>query len=359
MKLVMTLLARDEADVVDAQLAYHLNAGVDFVIATDNRSQDGTTEILESYAREGCLHLIREPGDDMRAGEWITRMARLAASDYGADWVINSDADEFYWPRGVGLKEALAAIPTRYGVVRSFVRAFPPRSDDGQFFAERMTVRVKPQAPINDPGSMFRPGSKLVHRGNPKIVVGAGSHTLSGVSFVPLRGWYPLELLHFPMRSPAQVERKFVNAWSAIDRNPGRQVPHYITKAYEARREGRLDEFLDSLTVDDDALAGGLAEGSLVVDHRLRDALRALRRPDGHGAGRRQFLLPSEGGKLELRRPNLVDEAEYAVDAAVLGEADVTRLQRRIDELEQRLATIERRPWVRARAKVSRLAKRR
>ncbi len=57
MKLVMTLLVRDEADIVDAQIAFHLHAGVDFVIATDNRSEDGTTEILERYERAGVLHL--------------------------------------------------------------------------------------------------------------------------------------------------------------------------------------------------------------------------------------------------------------------------------------------------------------
>jgi hypothetical protein len=80
MKLVMTLLARDEADIVDAQIAYHLPAGVDFVVATDNRSGDGTTEIFERYARDGVLHLIREPGDDLRQSEWVTRMARHLAS---------------------------------------------------------------------------------------------------------------------------------------------------------------------------------------------------------------------------------------------------------------------------------------
>ena len=60
MKVVMTLLVRDEVDVVESWLAFHLNAGADFVVATDNRSQDGTTEILERYAREGPRP--RDPG---------------------------------------------------------------------------------------------------------------------------------------------------------------------------------------------------------------------------------------------------------------------------------------------------------
>ena len=72
MRLVMTLLARDEADVVDAQVAFHLHAGVDFVVAIDNASSDGTTEILERYERAGVLRLIREPADDMRQDTWVT-----------------------------------------------------------------------------------------------------------------------------------------------------------------------------------------------------------------------------------------------------------------------------------------------
>ena len=75
--LVMTLLVRDEADIIAEHLEYHLGAGVDFVIATDHRSRDGTTAILESYQRAGVLRLIRDDSEFARQSEWQTRMARL------------------------------------------------------------------------------------------------------------------------------------------------------------------------------------------------------------------------------------------------------------------------------------------
>ena len=127
MKLVMTLLARDEADVIDAWLSFHLNAGADFVVATDNRSDGRDDGRARALRARGHVHLIREPGEDLRQDEWVTRMARLAATDFGADWVINSDADEFWWPRGASLRDMLAAVPPRYGTVGAFLRMFPPR----------------------------------------------------------------------------------------------------------------------------------------------------------------------------------------------------------------------------------------
>ena len=190
MKLVMTLLARDEEDIVASWLDFHLNAGVDFVVATDNRSNDGTTEILERYEREGHVHLIREAGEDLRQDEWVTRMARLAATDFGADWVINSDADEFWWPRGPSLRDVLVAVPDRYGTVGAFLRVFVPRPGAGRF-AERMTVRFSALAPINDPASLYKPIRKVIHRGHPEIRLTRGNHALVGSPFAPLRGWFP------------------------------------------------------------------------------------------------------------------------------------------------------------------------
>jgi len=337
MKLVMTLLARDEADIVDEQIKFHLNAGVDFVIATDNLSQDGTTEILESYAKAGQLHLIREDGEYLQQAEWITRMGRLAATEFGADWVIHSDADEFWWPRGDSLKEVLASIPSRYGIVRALLRHFVPRPEDGSSFAERMTVRMSTSAPINDPRSLFRPNLKIIHRADPTVNVSIGAQRLIDSPFVPLRGWYPIEFFHFPVRSLEQCERKY----SHQQTGPGQTPSPYYDRVRSLIDEGRLEEVYGSLVVGDDALEQGLEEGSLVVDIRLRDALRVLR----------------DGQRLTFPRPTVVDEAAYAVDVAALGEADVVRLQRRLDTLEGRLLTIERRPSVRIESKLRGAAK--
>ena len=202
MKLAMTLLVRDEQDIVDAHLSFHLNAGVDLVIATDHRSSDGTTEILESYARDGYVHLIRRQDSRIQQSAWVTHMARLAATEHGADWVIHSDADEFWWPREGSLKGVLEAVPAGYGIVRAVSRVFIPRPGDA-WFAERMTARLALSAPINDPATPFRHVAKAAHRAHPDAVVLQGNHDVTGVPYAELSTWSPIELLHFPSNGQA------------------------------------------------------------------------------------------------------------------------------------------------------------
>ncbi len=351
MTLVMTLLARDEIDIVESWLAFHLNAGADLVIATDNRSQDGTTEVLEQYARSGHVHLIREPGEDLRQNEWVTRMARLAATEHRADWVINSDADEFWWPRGASLSAVLEAVPPRYGTVGAFLRVFCPRPGD-EDFAERMTVRFSALAPINDPASLYKPIRKIVHRGHPEIQVTRGNHALVDSPFAPLRGWFPIECLHFPLRSAAQCAHKAELQGAAFEKHIARAPTAYHADMYAALRSGRIGDYYDALVVSDGELERGTAEGRLVVDTRLRDALSQLRDPSGG------YVPPGSAAELGFPLPTLVEDAEYAVEAAVLGEADVVRLQRRLDELERRLQTVEQRLPRRAYRKIRRVATR-
>lgn len=345
MKIVMTLLVRDEADVIRQHLLFHLNAGVDVVIVTDNGSVDGTSDVLAELERTGAVHVLREPVGEFRQREWQTRMARLAATEHGADWVINSDADEFWWPRGGDLREVLAAVPARYGIVGSLVRHFVPVAADGRPFQERMTLRLTAQAPVNDPASPWRPYRKVVHRADPHALVIEGGHELRETVLAPLRGWYPIECLHFPLRSPAQVERKGAAWGAAVEkffegsgraRAPGAA---YHALQHRAATEGRVDAYYASLALGPNDVRDGLAAGLLAEDTRLRDALHALSTKGG--------IPQLDASPLAFPTPSTLETVSFAVDAAVLGEADVIRTQRWLDDLERRVEALEALPPVR------------
>src|SRR5215211_3323033 len=143
MKLVMTLLVRDEEDIVRENLDFHLAQGVDRVVVTDNGSIDGTVEILRDYEAQGPVRLLFEHADDYSQGRWVTRMARLAATEEGADGVINTAADEFWWPRAGSLKSTLEAVGDETGLVVAHRVNFVPRPEDGRRFWERMTLRER------------------------------------------------------------------------------------------------------------------------------------------------------------------------------------------------------------------------
>jgi len=329
----MTVVVRDEDDILDAQVAFHLNAGVDFVLAADHESTDGTAEILERYEREGLLHAIRVRGE-FQQGEWVTRLARLAATDFRADWVINSDADEFFWPHGGSLKDVLSYVPSRFGSVRGMWRHFVPRPDEVRPFAERMTVRLC--NPTHGYG-LFNPHFKTVHRADPEVIVRGGNHHVFGDLGPLVRSWFPIEVLHFPIRSLEQCERRYLRQWET-DTRAGRTPLPQPAEAYEAHQAGRMNEFYENAVVDDDELARGLREGKYTIDTRLRDALRALDRgrdsasPSAGLVGRR---VPLDFSNRDVDKP-------YVSELGLLGEVDeLVRLQHRIAALETRLAGLE------------------
>ena len=169
MKLVMATLIRNEEDVLEHNLRYHRAQGVDHFIVTDNGSTDRTPEILGRYEAAGLLTLIQEPAtDDYRsqARLWVTRMARVAATELGADWVVHVDADEFWLPATGTLKQALESIPDSYGVVVAPWSEFVARPDGPGPFWERMTVRRA--------RSDLMP--KIAHRADPDAVLDSGPH---------------------------------------------------------------------------------------------------------------------------------------------------------------------------------------
>jgi hypothetical protein len=279
----MTLLVRDEEDIVRENIEFHLAQGVDFIIATDNLSEDRTPEILEHYRRQGVLHVIRETRDDYSQHAWVTRMARMAAVDFGADWVINNDADEFWHPNGPGdLKSCLARVPAEAQAVAADRHNFPVVSveEPGNVpFFERLIWRDT--ASENMFGEPLQP--KVCHRANREIVVKQGNHgvILAGteIAAVPV----DISILHFPSRSYAQFENKIRLGGAAYARNT--ELNAAFGKAwrqlYEAYLGGRLNKIYRRQIPSPRTLAKLIASGRLVEDCRLRNLLRLLHSKSG------------------------------------------------------------------------------
>jgi len=317
---VLTLTVRDEADLVDANIAYYLAAGIEHVYAVDNGSADETPEILERYARDGVLEWRSVPDPGFNQIEEVTRMAHQAATELGADWVINTDADEFWWPRGGSMAEVFGAIPRRFGSVRGMLRHFVPRPQGEPVFAERMTARVC--EPVTDRDHTFSPHFKTAHRASDQVRIGGGSHEVYGPGLTPLLGWYPFDVLHFPLRSAEQCERKYVRWW-LLSQAPRKPAPR-VQEFWEARERGEADAFYESHVVGDEELGRRLREGSLALDTRLRDALRAIRRGETPAIGEAQ-----------------VDTAYLSELGALEDRSAFVRAQGRLEAFERRLEAVE------------------
>ena len=203
---------------------------------------------------------------------------------------------------------------------------------------------------MNDPASPWRPYRKVVHRASPDIVLVEGGHAVRSEALQPLRGWYPIECLHFPLRSPAQVERKGLAWGAAVEKfYATSEVARSAGTAYHALQHdaavcGEAEAYYRALALGPDDVTRGIEAGLLEEDVRVRDALLALAERGGVGG-------------LEFPRPTTIETASFAIDAAVLGEADVIRTQRWLDELERRVGRLERTMPVRVERRLRDLAR--
>ena len=126
MKLVVRIDAGADAALTDLQRRYHLAAGADAVVTRDDAAHD-------------------------------------------ADWTIDAQAGEFWWPRAESLKDVLAPIPPRYSVVQALVRELDSPEATRRPTVEAMKVAGR---------TLLRPARRRGWEGRT----------------VPLRAWYPLEV---------------------------------------------------------------------------------------------------------------------------------------------------------------------
>lgn len=290
-KLVMTLLVRDESDIVGDNIAFHLAHGVDHVVATDNASTDGTREILADWAATGVLTLRDEPAHTYEQDVWTTRMATFARDRLDADWILPNDADEFWLPEESDLRESVAgASADLLDCKRANMLAPLEDLGHGDWTETLLHRPAQPPAmprlddiyadPLGAPYFYFAlpPKVLLRTRGLRRIHRGAHNAVYDGRSST--RAPAGVGTYHFPIRTAGHFHRSVQQIGRAVRENPNtRQTTSWKYRRWLAMLEdGRsLESVLRDALPDRQAFSADVASGRLVRDTVIRDQLAWLR----------------------------------------------------------------------------------
>ena len=281
MKIVVTVMVRDEIDVMAAWVEHHLAQDVDLIIATDNASVDGTAEVLQRYADLGLLELHHDPVHHKQQHAVVTGMARRAYTEHHADWVINADADEFWAPQDkrLTLRKALEQVPLALNAFTAPVTNLigPPALRGSGL--ERLRWRdMRSTEQLQEVGIHAQPTADAVHRGDPDVVVSQGNHYVSLKSAGQPDPSVALDVLHVPWRSWSQFEQKVINTGRAYESNPNlRPSPrHHGMADYRRHLAGRLWYAFLLRMPPERALRNGEADGTYAHDPWLSEHLCRL-----------------------------------------------------------------------------------
>lgn len=201
-------MVRDEADVIGSTLTHLANEDVDGIIVADNRSTDGTRDILADAQRTLSCPLVIV--DDPEVGYWQSqKMSDLAkqAVDRGATWVLPFDADELWYSHIDRLGGLVRNhVDERCNLLNADLYNHFPTAIDELGVSPFETIVWRQRNPGALPKVLFRwePGS-VIHQGNHGVTLPSGERAWPG----------QVELRHFPYRSAAQFVRKARNGAEA------------------------------------------------------------------------------------------------------------------------------------------------
>lgn len=299
MRIAMSILVRDEADIIEANIRHHAKLGVSRFIVTDNSSVDGTRQILNKLSREYDLTIIDEPAKTIDQDLWVTRMAEVLKEEQSADWVINNDADEFWLaPEHSSLAKA----------VQSELDACDDANLIGVIYCPRFNMVTAQEVVTGKEYQFSNNHFKVVTdwknaaadlnidttSDNAAALLGDGQHviirTLSGKVITRLEGLESvamgnhsakhalqqldarcLEIAHYPIRTFEQFQRKVVNYGSAIKNNDrfGPQISLHLRLWYESEQQGNLRQVYDSIVLPESTLQALVEQGVLAKQSDL------------------------------------------------------------------------------------------
>lgn len=255
MRLYGVMMMRNEADVLESWVRYHVQL-FDRLMIADHLSADGSLDLARELRDEGLpvdLYVTRNPA--YAQSGLVTYLAREAIGR-GADWVFPLDADEFLNTSGTSPVDHLRDLDPETPLSIPWRTYVPSETDppNEPRVPSRITWRLqresRPFTKVAIPSESLRHASVSVSTGSHRLVksgnrVGTAS---------PPDEW---SIAHFPVRSVEQLAAKAFVGWISMLASPHRQPG----ASYQWRiwYETLLDADLTSLNLTELAI-GYLAE---------------------------------------------------------------------------------------------------
>ena len=284
LRLAMSLLVRDEAGLIADNIAFHGRLGVDCFVVTDNGSVDGTREIVDGLRGDYEIVLIDEPEHAMRQDVWVNRMAAIAAERFGADWIINSDADEFWAPTGDSLKAAIPADAELLHCRRSNMLGLRTAVEAPGYAFRHNTLRVArpfdnaefrrpPWKLSKRPVTMSRIGPKVMCRLHGLRSIGYGNH--DAVHAGRAADDAAIHVYHYPVRTFTEFLSKVINHGTSLDNNPAipPTIGWHVRRWYALYQQGLFEEEFRNLVLDESSANNYLEAGVLERDDSMEKRL--------------------------------------------------------------------------------------
>ncbi len=280
--LAMAMLIRDEVDIVEDNIRFHHQYGVDAFVIGDNGSTDGSRELVKKLARELPICLIDFPADQFRQSRWMTQMVHIAAKKFKALWVMNNDADEFWLPKSSNLKNHLLASDKMVQIERANMLMAPMGKP---YFFSQWRVASPIAYPLDyqeSLGSMalllvkIKPNVLVSPRG--LIKVKGGNHSASHLLWwAPPRVETGIRVYHFPVRGYDQFRNSVKRMARLLAKAPlTRRIGQHRRRWGKLLEAGKLKEEYDGFFFTNAELHLLERIGVIVRDEKIGTALRAL-----------------------------------------------------------------------------------
>jgi len=273
MKLIAICVIRNESDILEAFVRYHLSM-FDRMIILNHRSVDSSAQILQSLIREGLsLEYRQENRNDFQQSFFMTRLMKEAVLDYGADWVLPLDADEFITADGAErVRDIIEKFPQDKIIKMPWRTYVPLPSDD--FQEPDVLKRIQHYRRIENQGllKIIIPRSLAMKKNG---TIAMGNHGFVRQRFrkqkeFPYTHADQLVMAHFPVRSVQQLMVKVLAGWLACLVKPNKQPTEafHIKPLYDRiKKGGQISP--EELT----AMAMGYATGEQFVIPTQKDLI--------------------------------------------------------------------------------------